>query len=489
MSHSRIKPIITIEDTANLPKLLQACDEVTLEDLKDDALVTTVQELQATLIGKIPGVANNTHLTPAYLAANQIGNNKRVVLLYLPKEGAFAEQIVMFNPIYTVKEAAGNPSHYRISTFFAEQFRFRNDFYARKIEVEYGNQDGKRVSLLLDNHAAIAAQMGINFVYGITPLDYNIDTSDLLNFIDHHAEEKLSGSEKIITTRQAYILQSRAVNNDYQFGSNQIDSIKNFTKQRMSMPVLFNPNTGFLLAREKQMLHHHWNSFAQLKIGDPERLQNQTGAFFQTIPLQLRFEFTCSTRQIIHFGISTGAYHTDQQKRNEANGLPYDKKIIGYDLSENAINHITSKGMQGRVVDLNQIDDSDKNKLSYHDILSNDLSSVSDILVIRTLECLNPKALQLFLFSLIALAKPGSKIYLEIFGSDNKDAVIPRTHISFNYFVKPRLVTSFFAPRTDMKFIHSTIVENGINDRSSGFDYTVVERLIVEKLPVAGCKR
>lgn len=229
----------------------------------------------------------------------------------------------------------------------------------------------------------------------------------------------------------------------------------------------------------KQMLHHHWESYAKLKIADPNVSRNQTGLFFQSLPLPLNTLFRSSTRQIVHFGICTGDYHTDQQEQDEMYGVPYDKKIIGYDISESAISHITSKGMQGRVVDLNDADD--EKKVSYHGVLSKDLSIASDILIIRTLEYLNPKAVQLFLFSLLAFAAPGSRIFIEIYGSDISNECFPNTNIPQDYFIKPGFVSSFFAPRTDMQFLHRTIVENGINESSSRARYTVVERLIIEK--------
>lgn len=229
----------TIKDAKELPIVMQACDEVQMVDLLKN-LPAVIQALQDSLKEKIKEVEDFKHTTPAYLAANQIGHRLRVVLLYLPDQKA---QIAMINPTYEILEEAPDQPQYRISTFLMEQVRFRNNCYAQKIRVHY--QDPftlKPLTLVLEGNAAIAAQMGIQFINGKTPLD-NVPVEELRQYAA--GTLKPNEKNKIVSTKEAYLMQGREIDpKQNQFGSDQKEFIEAYLELRKKFPILYNPCTG-----------------------------------------------------------------------------------------------------------------------------------------------------------------------------------------------------------------------------------------------------
>lgn len=192
---------------------------------------------------------------------------------------------------------------------------------------------------------------------------------------------------------------------------------------------------------------------------------NDTSKFFYSIPADLKETFESSTKQIIQFGISTGDYLKELCKKTE-------RSIIGYDISPVAIKHFARTKITGREVDLNETKVDDKSCLAYQDLLAEDLAVSTQILIIRTLEYLNPEAMKLFIFSLINLAKPGSQFYLEIFSGGGGDLI---DNAGFTYCYQPEAgyCASFFGPRTDIRFdYHKKLISK---------EGELVERLIVSK--------
>lgn len=202
-------------------------------------------------------------------------------------------------------------------------------------------------------------------------------------------------------------------------------------------------------------------------------LSDQTELFFRAIPSEQKDEFDSSAEGVIQLGISTGNYLTQFCSLST-------RRIIGYDYSQVAINHISEKGVTSRLVNLNETDINNDKRLGYHDLLEADLYVSRAVLIIRTLEYLNPEAVKLLIFSLLDFSKPGTKFYLEIFTANSKDAAKQSSMREFHHNLQPGYIPSFFAPRTDIKFLSHTVDKNEEKDKCSGDD-TTVERVILEK--------
>jgi hypothetical protein len=232
--------------------------------------------------------------------------------------------------------------------------------------------------------------------------------------------------------------------------------------------ITISPNSplGSLpVVAQKKLMGEVYN---QAKLEDPT-LHDQTTLFFKAIQPNEKETFDSSTKTIIQFGISIGRYVTPLCKPS--------RPVIGYDHSNLAISTIEQKGIIGREINLNEIVNG--GELSYYDLLAKDFSIPVDILVIRTLEALDPEAITLLMLAIIDLMKPSSKFYLEILSG--KDVVIAdkKTGITYNRNIQPGYAPSFFAPRTDIEFISHTISQNETPDQGSG--ETTVERFIAMK--------
>lgn len=240
------RKMFTIVDTTDYVNVLEPCEHAGIADLLND--VNQIKsDLKSTLRFKLPNIANepSTHDRPAYLAANQIGHKKRVVLLYLPPvDETKAREIIMINPIYKRLEEVQSDSktQFRISTFFADQFRFSNRCYADKIYVVYHDEFWNQQSIELKGLEAIAAQMGINFINGITPLDNGITLDELKTF-----SQNPSAENPLKTARDAYLYHGRAFdssNPEFDPNPMQLKYINNFLHYRQTNPCLFDPSTG-----------------------------------------------------------------------------------------------------------------------------------------------------------------------------------------------------------------------------------------------------
>jgi peptide deformylase len=240
--------IITVENTDKLKHVVSACEEVQPGDLKNNRVADIVNRLKSALISKIPDIGTSTHKVPAYLAANQIADNLRVALLYLPGSDTQTTPLhVILNPTYQVLETYSSEGKlkFRISTFFIEQLRFRND--VALIAITYRDIHWKPQTMNLADTAAVAALFGVGFLYGITPLDYNISKAELLDFINN-PEKAIDESTKVTTTRQAYEWDNKAITSHPQFGKDQIKHLANFLAVRDQFPIQYDPTTGKLIA-------------------------------------------------------------------------------------------------------------------------------------------------------------------------------------------------------------------------------------------------
>ena len=113
---------------------------------------------------------------------------------------------------------------------------------------------------------------------------------------------------------------------------------------------------------------------------------------------------------------------------------------MGYDYSLTSTKILTKKGIPHRHIDLDKL--VDENTLAYQDELTHDLGETTNILAIRILEYIDPRAQLLLIWALIEKAKPGSVYF--IINMTHDKALIGT--------VKPNYIPSFFGARTDMQF-------------------------------------
>lgn len=209
-----------------------------------------------------------------------------------------------------------------------------------------------------------------------------------------------------------------------------------------------------------------WNSYAIAKLLGA-KLDNQTQLFFESIGNTQKEAFLCSASQIIQFGIGNGEYATNIAKQ-------HNRKIIGYDFAPVANTVASANGAEMRLVNLNATNAN--NNLGYQTQLENDFSDVSDVLLIRILEYLNPEAVQLLMISIMNSAKPGSRFYVEILSSQ-ADITGPSGQITVSYSLKPGTVATFFNAKNNFKITNLDNVKNP-NDRGE----ETLERLLIEKI-------
>lgn len=222
--------------------------------------------------------------------------------------------------------------------------------------------------------------------------------------------------------------------------------------------------------RQKTLM---WETYNQKRLLG-SNITDQTKEFFNAIASTKKDVFLSSTKRVVQFGVSTGDYLKTLHSPS--------RSLIGYDYSKTAIKYINEAGIEGRLVDLNEIAESTTPKrLAYQPLLEKDLSISSELLIIRLVEYLNPEALKLFIFSILNLAKSDSKFYFEIFSTEQKDQIVPSTNLVHRHNLKTGYIPSFFAPRVDMEFVSYKISHNEENDKCSGAD-TTVERLILRKI-------
>lgn len=118
------------------------------------------------------------------------------------------------------------------------------------------------------------------------------------------------------------------------------------------------------------------------------------------------------------------------------------RNVTAYDFSPKAINQLIKKGIQAKQINLNEI--VEENKLHYEEALKCAIANVTNIICIRILPYLEPKAAILFIVALLNNAAPGSVFVIE--GKFNREKQHDvKGSVPFNYFL------SFFGPRTDIE--------------------------------------
>jgi hypothetical protein len=206
-----------------------------------------------------------------------------------------------------------------------------------------------------------------------------------------------------------------------------------------------------------------WELYQQAKLRGEFGIADSTRNFFEKIPADQARGYS-EYKKVIQFGIGLGIFHRTR---------PVDQKVIGYEYSPTCIKHLSENNIIVRALDLNG---HNKDNLDYEAQLETDLRETEPcaLLLIRTAEYLHPEALELLLFSMINLAKPGTKIYFETLKTAKEELPETQNHLQYGY------VPSFFAPRTDIAFLFHDKYVNPEEDRCSG-DVTV-ERFIAQKL-------
>ncbi|MBX3709582.1 MAG: hypothetical protein KIT56_05940 [Gammaproteobacteria bacterium] len=219
-----------------------------------------------------------------------------------------------------------------------------------------------------------------------------------------------------------------------------------------------------------------WNFYNQVKLNKPHT--DMTSNFFNAIPVRQKQQFNSSTKRILQLGVSLGEYHHNQYYSSST------RSIIGYDCSQTAIDHVTQKGILGRLVNLDEIVEDGKKHLAYQALLEADLSVPAEILIIRTLEYLSPEAAVLLIISILNLAKPNTEYYFETYSEDKSPE--PDIGIIFQRRLQPGYIASFFGPRTDIQFLSYTITHNEEQKEddahSANSNNTITERLVVKKI-------
>lgn len=224
----------------------------------------------------------------------------------------------------------------------------------------------------------------------------------------------------------------------------------------------------------KEGFQQIWEMYAfspQMQKGS----DTQTGKYFNRIPRPLGDDFNRSPRQIIQIGCSSGLYLQELSSKNPEIGLGRHRSVIGYDYSKAGLQLLSTNGFTAREVDLSSI--TPDGELAYQDALATDLSVASDILMIRVLEYLDPKAVVLMLFFIIQHLKPGSRVDIELYDSVNGEDL---RQAGVVHAIPVRYVASFFAPRTDMETVYHSVTANEPEDGPFQGGNTV-ERLIVQK--------
>lgn len=210
-----------------------------------------------------------------------------------------------------------------------------------------------------------------------------------------------------------------------------------------------------------QMRKIAWHAYAASQPGGVA--PDQTTRFFDRIPPTLKSNFTTSSNVILQLGVASGKYLADSQ-------ISKNRKCIGYDFIPMAVQLSRENHIDAKLVDLNSVNN---NELTYQHQLEADLSVPTDILAIRLFEYLDRESTILLIFALIDKATPNSIFYIETCLEDN-DFINRIGHKFGNGYV-----ASFFGPRTDFKFIHSSVDREHPECENDTGTYN---QLIVQKL-------
>lgn len=156
-----------------------------------------------------------------------------------------------------------------------------------------------------------------------------------------------------------------------------------------------------------QKLYSYWNeeyskgaNKYKYKNGIKLEIKSYTHFFLEQFNSYQFLNTSCA--DIVQFGQSFGAL-IEEYKNQHWN-------VVGYDFSETAFNNLQAKGVPVRLVDLNSIDDN--HHLTYEQQLLADTSKITNLLLIRILEYLEPEATMLLLFAIMDHAKKGSVFFI-----------------------------------------------------------------------------
>jgi hypothetical protein len=269
------------------------------------------------------------------------------------------------------------------------------------------------------------------------------------------------------------------------FNSTEIDTSNEGSSSKKFLALIFSLIAGLILiisqkkffreSRDKEGFtsedrfkqQNIWTPFALAKLsGFP--LDDQTALFFLAIGSKHANEFQSSTNQIIQLGISNGSFVTAAAKKSK-------RKVIGYDYSPVALSALAPhENVETRMINLNATNS--KKDLAYQAQLEKDFSAVSDVLLIRILEYLNPEAVQLLLFSIIKFARPGSRFYIEIL-SPLDNAPDPTSDMTVSYPLKPGMISSLFAERKDFEIETLTNRKNPNDNANRNMERLLIKRV------------
>lgn len=147
-----VRPILILPD----PRLRAVADPV---DRIDDGIKKLAQDMLDTMYAA-PGIG---------LAATQLGEMKRVVVMDLAKDGEPKAPIIMVNPeIRKVSEeiAVSEEGCLSIPEFYYDVER------PAAVTVRYTDLDGKEVTMEADERLAVCVQHEIDHLDGVLYIDY-----------------------------------------------------------------------------------------------------------------------------------------------------------------------------------------------------------------------------------------------------------------------------------------------------------------------------
>ncbi|MBA4697714.1 MAG: hypothetical protein H2069_10100 [Legionella sp.] len=171
-----------------------------------------------------------------------------------------------------------------------------------------------------------------------------------------------------------------------------------------------------------------WETYSRLNKaavffeGNPILVSSMTRFFITTHALDI---YLNDSKKIFQLG----AFHGEMLAEYKSNGY----SVMGYEYIEHAIEHMKTKGIPVRKIDLNHFTN---DKLLYEKNLQEDLKDKTNIFAIRILHYLQPEALRLLMLSLMNLTAKDTTIIIV-------DSVTTKKPANF--------YASFFGARTDMK--------------------------------------
>ena len=146
------RPIIILPDQ----RLRQVCDPI---EKIDDSIKTLAADMLETMYDA-PGIG---------LAAPQVGEMKRIVVMDLAKEGETPEPLVMINPEilkYSEETTVTEEGCLSIPELYYEVER------PAEVTVRYTDLDGKTVELEAKDRLAVCVQHELDHLDGVLYIDY-----------------------------------------------------------------------------------------------------------------------------------------------------------------------------------------------------------------------------------------------------------------------------------------------------------------------------